>query len=85
MEPTDQNPYSVIRKTPIRIITTTTIIMTSGTMKILNIIGKNTTNTSKKSTVKSTVPRKRCPNCGSPVTIRGTHWECTYCGNSGKM
>ena len=27
----------------------------------------------------------KCPNCGSPVTIRGTHWECTYCGNSGVL
>ena len=28
---------------------------------------------------------QKCPNCGSPVTIRGTHWECTYCGNSGVL
>ena len=27
----------------------------------------------------------KCPNCGSPVTIRDTHWECTYCGNSGVL
>ena len=28
---------------------------------------------------------QKCPNCGSPVTIRGTHWECSYCGNSGVL
>ena len=28
---------------------------------------------------------KKCPNCGSPVQIKGTHWECGYCGNSGIM
>ena len=25
----------------------------------------------------------RCPNCGSPAEIRGDHWECPYCGDSG--
>ena len=25
----------------------------------------------------------RCPNCGSPVQVKGSHWECGYCGNSG--
>lgn len=29
--------------------------------------------------------KQKCPNCGSPVTIRGTHWECIYCGNSGVL
>ena len=24
-----------------------------------------------------------CPNCGSPVQVKGSHWECGYCGNSG--
>ena len=28
-------------------------------------------------------PTLKCPNCGSPVQIKGTHWECGYCGNSG--
>ena len=25
----------------------------------------------------------RCPNCGSPANVRGTRWECPYCGDSG--
>ena len=25
----------------------------------------------------------RCPNCGSPVSIFGTKWECGWCGDSG--
>lgn len=25
----------------------------------------------------------RCPWCGSPVMIRGSRWECGYCGDSG--
>lgn len=25
----------------------------------------------------------RCPWCGSPVTVRGSQWECGYCGDSG--
>ena len=25
----------------------------------------------------------RCPNCGSPVSISGTRWECGWCGDSG--
>ena len=25
----------------------------------------------------------RCPNCGSPADLRGDHWECPYCGDSG--
>ena len=25
----------------------------------------------------------RCPHCGSPVKIRGSRWECGYCGDFG--
>ena len=25
----------------------------------------------------------RCPHCGSPATIRGSHWECGWCGDFG--
>ena len=25
----------------------------------------------------------RCPHCGSPVMIRGSRWECGYCGDFG--
>ena len=25
----------------------------------------------------------RCPHCGSPVRIRGSRWECGYCGDFG--
>lgn len=30
-------------------------------------------------------PRKtmRCPSCGSTADVRGEHWECPYCGDSG--
>ena len=24
-----------------------------------------------------------CPNCGSPVTVQGNHWECSWCGDFG--
>ena len=30
------------------------------------------------------LPRSmRCPSCGSPANVRGSHWECPYCGDSG--
>ena len=32
-------------------------------------------------------PRKtmRCPSCGSTADVRGDHWECPYCGDSGSV
>ena len=27
----------------------------------------------------------RCPHCGSPVMVRGSRWECGYCGNFGSI
>ena len=27
----------------------------------------------------------RCPNCGSPAKVTGTHWECTWCGDYGTL
>ena len=27
----------------------------------------------------------RCPHCGSPVTVRGSRWECGRCGNFGQI
>ena len=27
----------------------------------------------------------RCPHCGSPVRIRGSRWECGYCGDFGSI
>lgn len=27
----------------------------------------------------------RCPHCGSPVRLRGTRWECTWCGDFGSL
>ena len=27
----------------------------------------------------------RCPWCGSPVMIRGSSWECVWCGDSGRL
>ena len=27
----------------------------------------------------------RCPWCGSPVMIRGSSWECGWCGDSGRL
>ena len=27
----------------------------------------------------------RCPWCGSPVMIRGSSWECGWCGDSGSL
>ena len=27
----------------------------------------------------------RCPHCGSPVRIRGSRWECGYCGDFGAI
>ena len=29
--------------------------------------------------------KKRCPNCGSPVIIKGDRFECGWCGNFGKV
>lgn len=26
-----------------------------------------------------------CPNCGSPVMVRGNRWECGYCGDFGDL
>lgn len=34
----------------------------------------------------STPPRTiRCPNCGSPATVKGSQWECGYCGDFGNL
>lgn len=27
----------------------------------------------------------RCPYCGSPVMVRGSRWECGYCGDCGQI
>ena len=27
----------------------------------------------------------RCPHCGSPVMVRGSRWECGYCGDFGSI
>ena len=27
----------------------------------------------------------RCPHCGSPVRVRGSRWECGYCGDFGSI
>lgn len=27
----------------------------------------------------------RCPHCGSPVMIRGSRWECGWCGDFGSI
>ena len=27
----------------------------------------------------------RCPNCGSPATVKGDHWECGWCGDYGSL
>ena len=27
---------------------------------------------------------RRCPGCGSPAVVRGSSWECPYCGDSGR-
>ena len=33
-----------------------------------------------------TPPRTiRCPNCGSPATVKGSQWECGYCGDFGNL
>lgn len=28
---------------------------------------------------------RRCPHCGSPVTMRGNRWECGWCGDHGDV
>ena len=35
----------------------------------------------------SPAPHKtmRCPSCGSTADVRGGHWECPYCGDSGSV
>ena len=27
----------------------------------------------------------RCPHCGSPVRVRGSRWECGWCGDFGAL
>ena len=27
----------------------------------------------------------RCPHCGSPVRVRGSRWECGWCGDHGDV
>lgn len=27
----------------------------------------------------------RCPHCGSPVMVRGSRWECGWCGDFGAI
>ena len=27
----------------------------------------------------------RCPHCGAPVMLRGSRWECGYCGDFGSI
>lgn len=39
----------------------------------------------KKDAPSSHKPFQKCPNCGSPVKLMATHWECGYCGNSGSF
>lgn len=29
--------------------------------------------------------QKRCPHCGSPVSIKGNRWECGWCGDHGDL
>ena len=36
-------------------------------------------------TVQHTYATMRCPTCGAKALIRGSSWECTECGDSGKM
>ena len=31
------------------------------------------------------MPTIRCPHCGSPVMIRGSRWECGWCGDFGSI
>ena len=49
---------------------------------ILFLVGK----ANKGKTVRS-MPCKtmRCPSCGSTADVRGEHWECPYCGDSGRV
>ena len=45
------------------------------------------TNRAKQGKGASPAPHKtmRCPSCGSPANVRGGHWECPYCGDSGSV
>ena len=27
----------------------------------------------------------RCPHCGSPAVVRGSRWECGWCGDFGNI
>ena len=27
----------------------------------------------------------RCPNCGAEARVRGDQWECTWCGDFGRI
>lgn len=29
--------------------------------------------------------QKRCPHCGSPISVKGDRWECGWCGDHGDL
>lgn len=39
-------------------------------------------NNQQQSTQEKTI---RCPTCGSPATLRGSSWECGWCGDFGNF
>ena len=47
---------------------------------ILFLVGKANKGKTVRSMPRSTM---RCPSCGSTAEVRGDHWECPYCGDSG--
>ena len=47
-------------------------------------VGLRNSNTSNHNTT-TTSRTIRCPNCGSPATVKGDHWECGWCGDYGSL
>ena len=50
---------------------------------IVASVGSRNSNTSNHS--RTTGKTIRCPNCGSPATVKGDHWECGWCGDYGSL
>ena len=48
--------------------------------------GKHSNKENKAADTSTSRPRTiRCPNCGALATVRGSQWECGWCGNSGRL
>ena len=52
-------------------------------LAIIVLIGTRNANSTNQS--KQAPKTIRCPNCGSPATVKGDQWECGWCGDYGTL